>query len=123
MNRPGFTYENRGFDDVVRALLSVDISPSLNLLFSTCLSVSVFLSVSIHLSIGIYPSIYLCLYIETLFTPVRMPPTPPHSMMTPLAQSPFAFRMIHSRKTSAASSTSVSRKRGRTVIVTGRICR
>lgn len=40
-----------------------------------------------------------------------------------LAQSPFAFRVIHSRKTLAASSMSVSRKRGRTVIVTGRICR
>lgn len=82
-----------------------------------------YLSLGLCLSLCIYPSIYLCLYIETLFTPVRMPPTPPHSMMTPLAQSPFAFRMIHSRKTSAASSTSVSRKRGRTVIVTGRICR
>lgn len=83
---------------------------------------SVYLSHCLFFSLFNYLSVYLSVYIEILFTPIRIP-TPPHSMMTPLAQSPFAFRMIHSRKTSTASSMSVSRKRGRTVIVTGQICR
>lgn len=66
MSRPGFTYENRGFDDVARALLSVDffsLRPppllSVSHFLSTCFSISLIPSFSLDSSIGIYQFIYL----------------------------------------------------------------